>query len=226
MTTTIGPNSRIDGRIEGDDDVVVQGRVEGTVVLSDSLTILDGGYVSGDIDVSVLVVEGALSGTVRASQLVHLCSTAQVSAEIYAAAVRMDAGASLQGRVEMDVEAAPPAPARVERPAQKPRRQPAAKSEPVTRATPAARETATAVEVEAPAPREQRPERAPQPEARTRAEAPARAAAPAPVARTTTTTTVDPDEMTVKELRDMLKAHDLPVSGTKQDLIDRLREIT
>ena len=32
MTTTIGPNSRIDGRIEGDDDVVVEGCVEGTVV--------------------------------------------------------------------------------------------------------------------------------------------------------------------------------------------------
>lgn len=227
--TTIGPNTRIEGRIEGDADVLVEGRVEGTVVLSETLTILDGGYVSGDLDVRAVVVEGALSGTVRASELVHLRATAQVSAEIYAQAVRIDPGAHFKGRVEMDVEAAPPTPRRTQRPASRPAPQ---RSEPAAAAPPRAAE---------PAP--EPPRNAPEPVQRTEAPRAAQnstpAARPQPTRATTTTTETraapavrapqpavgDPDEMTVKELRDLLKEHDLPVSGTKQELIERVREL-
>lgn len=196
MTTTIGTSTRIDGRIEGDADLVVEGRVDGTIVLSEALTVAEGGYVTGNVDVRIAIIEGAVSGTVKASELVHLTKTAQVAADIYAANLRMDAGATVSGRVEMDVNAAP-APRRA---STAPRPAPAAKPAAKPAATPAPAPTP-----EPPPSNESEPTSARQPAQRPRGGD-------------------SIDELSIKELRERLKDLDLPVSGTKSELVERLRE--
>lgn len=241
--TTIAPETRINGRIEGDADVLVQGRVDGTIVLTETLTVAPHGFVSGDVQAKIIVVEGFASGTLRASAVVHLTSTAQVEGEIFAAAVRLDPGARLQGRVEMDVAAAPPLPTRPERPARAESRP----SQTATRRPGTATAPATAAPVAAPAPvRTPDPEPAPEPEPEAEKPAPVAAApAPAPVAArppvaksqppaakaqpappkaaASHAVEIDPDELTVKELREMLTERGLPLSGTKTELVRRLR---
>lgn len=243
MTTTIGPNTLINAHIEGTGELVVEGRIEGSVVLDDTLMILDGGFVAGDVDVDTIIVEGAFDGTIRASRLVHLRASANVAAEIYAQNVRIDPGARFKGRVEMDVTAAQPVQAEpvaqtrdvprvatTERPRYESRARPtrpytngdsrvastssSRRVETRSAATEPRRSEPARVEAAAPQPREPEPvvSRAP------KASQPARQ-------RTTTVVIEDPDEMTVKELRDMLKEHDLPVSGTKQELVERLRDL-
>lgn len=203
MTTTIGPDTRIDGRVEGDSDVLVEGRVDGTIVLSETLTVADGGFVTGDVEARVVIVEGAVSGTLRAADLVHLTSTAQASVQIYANAVRLDPGAQLKGRIEMDVEAAPPLP---DRPARSQRSPSPSRSSGKKKSRSAPKEPEPADEQE-PEPQEKRqPARKKSSNSRTNGEL-----------------DVDPDSLTVKELREMLTERDLPVSGTKSELVDRLR---
>lgn len=223
--TTIGPNTRINGRLEGDADVLVEGRVDGTIALSETLTVAQDGFVTGDVEAKIVVIEGYASGTLRASQVVHLTATAQVEGEIFANAVRLDPGARLRGRIEMDVAAAPPLPARSERPARAPRKQEARSkpaAEPAPASTPAA--TPAPAPVAEPQPRREEPrtqkarpvERAPEPAAE-------RAPAPRPKAASSTVVDIDPDELTVKELREMLTERGLPLSGTKTELVRRLR---
>jgi cytoskeletal protein CcmA (bactofilin family) len=57
----VGEHMRFVGTIEGDEDLVVRGRVEGTVRISGTLTVEPGGLVSGAVTArAVAVVPGAV----------------------------------------------------------------------------------------------------------------------------------------------------------------------
>lgn len=206
--TTIGSETIVEGRIDGSEDLTVEGRVVGTINLSEILTVSTGGVVDGNVNARGVRVDGTVDGEITATEYIHLTASSRVRARLVAPIIRMDDGAKLAGEVEMDVQA--PAPQT---------RISAATSRPTTsaRTQPVARPlTAAPAPVAAPV------------------KPTVGAAAAAPVVATTTTVTVEAepeeigeseyDAMTVKELRDRLKNLDLAVSGTKQDLMERLAE--
>jgi cytoskeletal protein CcmA (bactofilin family) len=105
--TVIGVETRISGEIRGDEDLVVKGRVDGKIHLSQALTVEKGAIVQADVDVRTLVVAGTLVGSIVASESVHLQPTARVVGDLASPRVMMEAGAAYRGRVDMgDVEAA------------------------------------------------------------------------------------------------------------------------
>src|SRR5204862_2088585 len=85
----------------GEEDLVVRGRIEGKVQLSQTLTVDDGGIVQADVDVRALVVAGVVVGTIHASESVRLTSKARVVGDINSPKLIVDAGASYRGRVDM-----------------------------------------------------------------------------------------------------------------------------
>src|SRR5690349_14601964 len=99
--TVIGPETRISGEVRGEEDLLVRGRVEGTIQLSETLAIDDGGIVQADVDVRVLIISGVLVGTIRASESVRLTDKARVVGDLSAARVIMEAGAADRGRKDM-----------------------------------------------------------------------------------------------------------------------------
>lgn len=105
--TIIGPETRISGEIRGEEDLVIKGRVDGKIQLSQTLTVDKGAIVQADVDVKLLVVSGTLVGNVVASEAVRLLSTARVVGDLAAPRVMMESGAAYRGRVDMgDIEAA------------------------------------------------------------------------------------------------------------------------
>lgn len=113
--TVIGPETRIAGEIRGEEDLVVRGRIEGKVQLSQTLTVDDGGIVQADVDVRALVVAGVVVGTIHASQSVRLTGKARVVGDITSPKLIIDAGASYRGRVDMgQAEGARPSERRAE----------------------------------------------------------------------------------------------------------------
>jgi cytoskeletal protein CcmA (bactofilin family) len=107
--TVIGPETRISGEVRGEEDLLVRGRVEGKVQLSETLTIDEGGIVQADVDVKVLVISGVLVGTMRASESVRLTDKARVVGDIFAPRFVMEAGAAYRGRIDMGEGASVPA---------------------------------------------------------------------------------------------------------------------
>ncbi len=205
--TTIGSETIVEGRIDGAEDLTVDGRVVGTINLSEILTVSEGGVIDGTISVRGVRIDGTVDGHITATEYIHLTASARVRARLTAPIIRMDDGAKMAGEVEMDVQA--PAPqTKISTTTTRPTT--TARTQPVSRP----------VAVSAPAP-------APTPVATS-----ASAAAAAQAATTTTTVTVEEepagdseyDALTVKELRDRLRDLDLAVSGTKQDLMERLAE--
>jgi cytoskeletal protein CcmA (bactofilin family) len=100
--STLGATLRIKGDLVADEDLVIQGQVEGSILHTRSLTIGAQGKVRGDIRARRIVVEGSVEGNLFALENVSLRPGATVRGDIYAAAIAMEDGARLIGRIDMD----------------------------------------------------------------------------------------------------------------------------
>jgi cytoskeletal protein CcmA (bactofilin family) len=101
MTAWIGKSLKIEGRIVSEEDLTIDGVVEGTIVLGDhSLTVGSAATVKADLTARVITVSGAVTGKVRAHELLILGPTASVVGEIVASRLRMAEGAIVAGPVD------------------------------------------------------------------------------------------------------------------------------
>jgi len=94
------------GELTAEEDVVLQGRVEGSIRHARNLIIGPDGSVLGDVYASHLTVEGLVEGDLHGSEAVIVRATAQVRGNIFAPRVGIMEGATFNGRVEMDPNAA------------------------------------------------------------------------------------------------------------------------
>ena len=99
--TVIGPETRVVGEIRGDEDVLVQGRVEGRMALTSMLTIEDGAIVQADVEARVVLISGVVVGNVTATESVRLTDKARVVGDLSCARVVIEAGAAYRGHLEM-----------------------------------------------------------------------------------------------------------------------------
>ena len=100
-TTIIGEHVRIRGTIEGDEDLVVQGQVEGSVRISGALVIESAGQVFADVVAREVTVNGLLRGNVTASSHIEVTRSGRMAGDAIAPAVSIAVGATFRGRSEM-----------------------------------------------------------------------------------------------------------------------------
>jgi cytoskeletal protein CcmA (bactofilin family) len=100
----IGKNIQIRGKLSGAEDLVVEGRIEGTVALKNHLTIEQTGVVEADVDVRDLTVHGEMRGDIAAVGSVSVSNAAKVVGNIRAPRIILEDGARFKGSIEMDVE--------------------------------------------------------------------------------------------------------------------------
>jgi cytoskeletal protein CcmA (bactofilin family) len=100
-TTVIGPKARFVGELEGDEDIVIQGRLEGNAKVDRRVTIAPSGEVRGDVHARSVVVGGRVYGQIRAEERAELLASAAVEGNVYAPKVVIAEGAQLQGSVAM-----------------------------------------------------------------------------------------------------------------------------
>jgi cytoskeletal protein CcmA (bactofilin family) len=99
---TIGRSITIQGDVSGDEDLLIQGRVEGSVELKlQSVTVGGEGRVKANITGRVVIVEGEVEGDLQAKEQVILRSTARVQGDISAPRVVVEDGANFRGLVDM-----------------------------------------------------------------------------------------------------------------------------
>ncbi len=101
----IGASIHIDGTLKGDEDLLIQGKVKGTVELkNNSVTIGESGHVNADIYAQTIAVEGRLDGKLIASERVVIRKKAQIKGTIVAPRVTLEDGARFNGSIDMDPE--------------------------------------------------------------------------------------------------------------------------
>ncbi len=100
----IGPGTTVRGTISGDEDLTVQGRVEGAIRLSKDLTVADGAVVAADIEARAVQVSGRVEGKVDAAESIVVDADAVLVGDIRTAKLAIADGARFKGRVDMDFE--------------------------------------------------------------------------------------------------------------------------
>jgi cytoskeletal protein CcmA (bactofilin family) len=115
-TTIIGESILISGSLNGDEDLTVRGRVEGTLTLTKTLVVEPTGVVKAEVQVKNCVIAGVIVGNVTATESVEITKEGRMIGDIAAPRVIIVDGASFRGRIDMgevDVEGerARPAPA-------------------------------------------------------------------------------------------------------------------
>lgn len=103
--TVIGQSILISGKLTGDEDLTVQGRVEGELTLTRTLIVEPSGVVKANVAVKNAIVSGVVVGNVNATESVELTREGRMVGDIRAPRVIIVDGASFRGRVDMgDVE--------------------------------------------------------------------------------------------------------------------------
>jgi cytoskeletal protein CcmA (bactofilin family) len=99
---TIGRSISIHGEVTGDEDLLIQGRVEGSIDLKQhSVTVGPDGEVKASIVGRVVTVEGKVKGNLTADEQIILRSSASVDGDIAAPRVVLQDGARFRGGVDM-----------------------------------------------------------------------------------------------------------------------------
>ena len=105
-STVIGKSVIIRGGLSGNEDLFIDGDVEGTVTLPESrLTIGPNARVKADVSAREVVIFGHLTGNVQATGRVDLRQSALVNGDILAGRLSIEESAVLTGRVELKVTA-------------------------------------------------------------------------------------------------------------------------
>lgn len=108
-STVVGPSILINGNLQGDEDLTVLGRVEGSISLTKTLHVEESGIVKADISVRNAVVSGVVVGNITATDSVEITEAGRMVGDIRAPRVIIVDGARFRGAVDMgDLEAPRP----------------------------------------------------------------------------------------------------------------------
>ena len=100
--SVIGPTLVFKGELSADEDLVIEGDIEGTIAHHKKhLTIGKKGRVKADIHASSVIVEGRLIGDIHSEGVVSLAKGADVFGNIYCARIVMEDGARFKGIIDM-----------------------------------------------------------------------------------------------------------------------------
>jgi cytoskeletal protein CcmA (bactofilin family) len=98
----IGKSLRIKGDVEGDEDTVIEGRVEGRVTLKNHhLTVGANGEVQGEVSGKQVTVVGRVTGNVIASERIEVRETGQVQGDVISPRLLVTEGAQINGAITM-----------------------------------------------------------------------------------------------------------------------------
>ena len=98
----IGKTIVICGEVKGSEDLIVDGRVEGTVNLSESrLTIGPTAYVAANLSAKDILILGQVQGNLVASGRVELRAGCQVEGDIRALRLAVEDNAVFRGKVDL-----------------------------------------------------------------------------------------------------------------------------
>ena len=100
--SVIGPTLVFKGELSADEDLVIEGTIEGTIAHhKKNLTIGKQGRVTADIHASSVIVEGELNGDIHGDGLVSIAKGASVTGNVFCNRLVLQDGACFNGRVEM-----------------------------------------------------------------------------------------------------------------------------
>jgi len=97
----LGATLHFKGELSAEEDFILQGRLEGSINHTQSVTIGTEGTVVGNIHARVITVDGSVEGDLHGQETVVVHQTGRVNGNIFAPRVGVVEGAFFNGRIDM-----------------------------------------------------------------------------------------------------------------------------
>jgi cytoskeletal protein CcmA (bactofilin family) len=102
ITTLLGRGSEFEGKLTFEGTVRIDGKLSGEIFSEDVLVVGEGAMVNAEIDVGVIIVEGNVTGNIRAKRAVELHAPARVKGNIETPSLYIDKGVTFEGFSKME----------------------------------------------------------------------------------------------------------------------------
>jgi cytoskeletal protein CcmA (bactofilin family) len=100
--SVLGPTLHFKGELHADEELLIKGRIEGSITHSQRVTVCPEGTVTANVRAQVIVVEGTLTGDLQAEKSVMVKETARLRGNITAPSVSIIEGAQFNGGIDME----------------------------------------------------------------------------------------------------------------------------
>jgi cytoskeletal protein CcmA (bactofilin family) len=99
----IGPGISVNGDISGDENLVIEGKVDGKISLDNNLVeVGQTGRVNADITAKVIKIAGEVRGDITGTEKVVISRSGNVHGNIVAPRMTLEDGAIFKGSIDMD----------------------------------------------------------------------------------------------------------------------------
>ncbi len=106
----IGPHVRIQGELSAEEDLVIEGRVEGKVTSTKTVRVGPSAQVNAEVKAQNVVVAGRVVGNVVASDRIEILASGSLEGNIRSPKIAIAEGAQFKGSVDMGTKGQPQAP--------------------------------------------------------------------------------------------------------------------
>ena len=103
-TGLIGKGLFIKGELHGEEDLIIEGVVEGTITMAKSLTIETDGRIKADIETENVIIKGEMEGDLKARGKIELHTGARLKGDMVAPRVEIEDGAYYKGHIASEDE--------------------------------------------------------------------------------------------------------------------------
>jgi cytoskeletal protein CcmA (bactofilin family) len=100
--SVLPPSLRFKGELSADEDLLIQGTIEGSINHTQRVTIGKEGRVKANINAQVIKVEGTVEGDLHAERSVYVDESGNLRGNIHAPSVCLIEGSHFNGAVDMD----------------------------------------------------------------------------------------------------------------------------
>ena len=106
-TARIGSTLFFKGDLQGEEDLVIEGRVEGKIAIKQgNVTVGEKGRVEADIEAASIQVAGLVKGNLKGADRVVLLESGRVEGNITARSVSLENGCHFRGSIDMQSDSA------------------------------------------------------------------------------------------------------------------------
>lgn len=102
-SAVIGAKITFKGELSGEEDLLIQGRVEGTVDLKGhQLIVGEQGNVKANLTAKIIIIEGTVEGDLVGQERIEIKASSKVKGNLVADRVILEDGAQFRGSIDMD----------------------------------------------------------------------------------------------------------------------------
>ena len=102
--STIGKTIFVKGKVFSDEEVFIEGKIEGQLNIKHRVVVGKGGIVNADIEAREVIVKGTVNGNVKGNYKVEIVPDGVVNGNIVSQRVVLAEGAIFKGNIDMTLK--------------------------------------------------------------------------------------------------------------------------